>query len=43
MRFHYPNIVSGSIAASAPIYVVTGQSPRANFFEDVTKVSVANH
>lgn len=38
MRFRYPNIVDGSIAASAPILVVSGDSPRDSFYQDVTKV-----
>lgn len=37
MRFRYPNIIDGSIAASAPILVVSGDSPRENFYQDVTK------
>jgi len=40
MRFRYPNIVAGSIAASAPILVVAGESPREQFFEDVTTVLI---
>ena len=35
-RFKYPNIVDGSIAASAPIFLVAGKSPREYFFEDIT-------
>jgi dipeptidyl-peptidase-2 len=37
MRFRYPNIIAGSIAASAPILVVAGQSSRDDFFRDVTQ------
>lgn len=37
MRFRYPNIIDGSIAASAPILVVSGESPRKDFFQDVTQ------
>jgi dipeptidyl-peptidase-2 len=37
MRLHYPNIVSGSIASSAPILVIAGDSSRETFFQDVTK------
>lgn len=37
MRFRYPNIIDGSIAASAPILVVSGDSPRDSFYQDVTK------
>lgn len=36
MRFRYPNIVAGAIAASAPIYLVAGDSSRDTFFHDVT-------
>merc|ERR1712226_877900 len=35
-RFKYPNIVDGSIAASAPIFLVAGESDRSYFFEDIT-------
>ena len=38
MRYHYPNIITGSIAASAPILLVAGDSPRDTFFTDVTVV-----
>ncbi|KAK2149034.1 hypothetical protein LSH36_471g05010 [Paralvinella palmiformis] len=37
MRFKYPNLISGSIAASAPIYLTAGVSSRRFFFEDVTQ------
>lgn len=36
MRFRYPNVVSGSIAASAPILSVVGDAPRDSFFQHVT-------
>ena len=36
MRFKYPNIIRGSIAASAPIYLTSGLSPSTLFFQDVT-------
>jgi len=38
MRFRYPNVVSGSIAASAPILSVVGDAPRDSFFQHVTAV-----
>jgi len=38
MRFHYPNVVSGSLAASAPILSVVGDAPRDSFFQHVTAV-----
>jgi len=38
MRFRYPNIVSGSIAASAPILSVVGDAARDSFFRHVTAV-----
>lgn len=38
MRFKYPNLVAGSIAASAPIYLLSANSKRDFFWEDVTKV-----
>ena len=36
MRIKYPNLIDGSIAASAPIYLVSGDTPRTFFFEDVS-------
>lgn len=36
MRFKYPNIISGAIAASAPIYQVAGLVPGEVFFRSVT-------
>jgi len=38
MRFRYPNVVSGSIAASAPILSVVGDASRDSFFKHVTAV-----
>ena len=37
MRFKYPNLVTGSIAASAPIYLLDTNLDRNFFFEVVTK------
>ncbi|XP_033763264.1 dipeptidyl peptidase 2-like [Pecten maximus] len=37
MRFKYPNIVAGSIAASAPIFLLSPELDRSFFFTDVTK------
>lgn len=39
MRFKYPNMVDGAIAASAPIFLVSRVVDRDFFFTDVTKVS----
>ena len=39
MRFKYPNLIAGSLAASAPIYLAAGVSDRHTFFQDVTQVS----
>jgi len=36
MRFKYPNLVNGSIAASAPIYLTAGLASSTLFFSDVT-------
>ena len=38
MRFKFPNIVVGAIAASAPIYQVAGKISGDVFFQAVTKV-----
>jgi len=38
LRFRYPNVISGSIAASAPILSVVGDASREFFFQDVTAV-----
>ncbi|KAF8792501.1 Dipeptidyl peptidase 2 like protein [Argiope bruennichi] len=37
MRFKYPNIIHGAIAASAPLYQVAGKVPGDVFFQAVTK------
>ena len=37
MRFKYPNIISGSIAASAPLHLLTPTLNRDFFFDAVTK------
>lgn len=39
MRFKYPNLVQGALAASAPIYLTSGFIPSTVFFEDVTNVN----
>ncbi|KFM61020.1 Dipeptidyl peptidase 2, partial [Stegodyphus mimosarum] len=37
MRFKYPNIIHGAIAASAPIYLVAGKVSGDIFFQAITK------
>ncbi|XP_021378734.1 dipeptidyl peptidase 2-like [Mizuhopecten yessoensis] len=36
MRFKYPNVIAGSIAASAPIFLLTPDLDRTFFFKEVT-------
>ena len=38
MRFKYPNLVEAALAASAPIFLATGDSPSTSFYEIVTRV-----
>ena len=38
MRFKYPNVIDGALAASAPIYIVAGLSSPTDFFSKVTMV-----
>ena len=43
MRFKYPNVIDGALAASAPIYMTTFEgSEREFFFSAVTKVMEKN-
>ena len=37
MNFKYPNLITGSIAASAPIFLLTTDEDRTFFFNGVTK------
>ncbi|XP_064616053.1 dipeptidyl peptidase 2-like [Liolophura sinensis] len=37
MRFKYPNLITGSLAGSAPIYLLTPDIDRRFFYQDVTK------
>ena len=39
MRFKYPNLVDGGLAASAPIIYTEGIVPKTAFFKKVTDVS----
>lgn len=40
MRFKYPNVVHGALAASAPVYIAGNVSNTGAFFQVVTKVTV---
>ena len=40
IRFKYPNLVDGGLAASAPIFYTEGLVPRTAFFGKVTEVSI---
>lgn len=40
MRFKFPHIIQGSIAASAPMYQTAGKTSGDLFFQAVTKVSI---
>ena len=37
IRIKYPNLVAGSLAASAPLYWLTGFGDRHGFWESVTE------
>ena len=38
LRFKYPNIFDGALAASAPVYQTCGLTPPNAFFQKVTEV-----
>ena len=40
IRFKYPNLVDGGLAASAPIFYTEGLVSRTAFFGKVTEVSI---
>ena len=40
IRFKYPNLVDGGLAASAPIFYTEGLVPRIAFFGKVTEVNM---
>ena len=42
-RFKYPNLVDAALAASAPIYLIAGESSPFGFYEIVTKVILHTH
>lgn len=37
MRFKYPNMVDGALAASSPIFWTSGHGDRHGFFKSVTE------
>lgn len=39
MRFKYPNVIDGALAASAPIYIVADLIDTGAFFQKVTEVN----
>lgn len=41
IRFKYPNLVDAALAASAPIYLVAGETDGYAFFSGVTKASLS--
>ena len=40
MRYKYPHIIDGGVASSAPFFTVAGNSPRSEFWQSVTNVSI---
>ena len=40
MRFKYPNIINGALAASAPIFIVNDGVDSKAFFRKVTEVEI---
>ena len=40
MRFKYPNVINGALAASAPIYIVADMVKSTAFFGKVTEVII---
>nr|CAB3239873.1 dipeptidyl peptidase 2 [Phallusia mammillata] len=38
MRMKYPNLIAGSLAASAPLYWITGHGDRHGFWKSVTEI-----
>lgn len=40
MRYKYPGIIAGSIASSAPIYLLDPNFPKTFFWKTVTKVCI---
>ncbi|XP_013418576.1 dipeptidyl peptidase 2-like isoform X1 [Lingula anatina] len=43
MRFKYPNVIDGAIAASAPLLSVVGAAPGTYFWEDITNDCAMAH